>query len=84
MIVSSQVDWFCRTQRVGFVCRYCREALTTVTLEEPPGLETCSDRGGLRDAVPSAPTIRGNPGPFNDRCGGVTFSERCDFRCGSN
>jgi hypothetical protein len=53
MIVSSQVDWFCRTQRVGFVCRYCREALTTVTLEEPPGLETCGDRGGLRDAVPS-------------------------------
>jgi hypothetical protein len=42
MIVSSQVDWFCWTQRVGFACRDCREALTAVTLEEPPGLETCS------------------------------------------
>jgi len=31
------------------------------------------------------PTIRGtHAGPFNDRCGSVTYSERCDFRCGSN
>src|SRR5258705_13847507 len=30
-----------------------------------------------------APTIRGtHAGPFNDRCGSVTYSERCDFRCG--
>jgi hypothetical protein len=27
-----------------------------------------------------APTIRGtHAGPFNDRCGSVTYSERCDF-----
>src|SRR4029450_5350055 len=31
-----------------------------------------------------APTIRGtHAGPFNDRCGSVTYSERCDFGCGS-
>lgn len=37
MIVSSQVDLVCWTQRVRLVCRDCREALTTVTLEEPAG-----------------------------------------------
>ena len=31
-----------------------------------------------------APTIRGtHAGPFNNRCGSVTYSERRDFRCGS-
>ena len=31
-----------------------------------------------------APTIRGtHAGPFNDRCGSVTYWERCDFRWGS-
>ena len=56
-----------------------------MTLEEPPGLEPCSDRGATR--MPSlqrfAPTIRGaHPGTFNDRCGSVTYWERRDFRCG--
>ena len=87
MIVSSQVDLVCWTGRVGLVCRDCREALTT---GDAGGARRVSKRAAIEvgHGMPSlqrfAPTIRGtHAGPFNDRCGSVTFSERCDFRCGS-
>lgn len=90
MIVSSQVDLVCWTGRVGLVglvCRDCREALTT---GDAGGARRVSKRAAIEvgHGMPSlqrfAPTIRGtHAGPFNDRCGSVTYSERGDFRCGS-
>ena len=87
MTVSSQVDLICWTGRVGLICRDCREALTT---GDAGGARRVSKRAAIEGGhrMPSlqrfAPTIRGtHAGPFNDRCGSVTFSERCDFRCGS-
>ena len=87
MIVSSKVDLVCWTGRVGLVCRDCREALTT---GDAGGARRISKRAAIEGAtgMPSlqrfTPTIRGtHAGPFNDRCGSVTYSERCDFRCGS-
>ena len=50
MIGSSQVDLICWTERV---CRDCREALTTVTLEEPAGSRNVQRSREPRDAVSS-------------------------------
>jgi hypothetical protein len=82
MIVSSLVCW------TGRVCRDCREALTT---GDAGGARRISKRAaiegatGMRSLQRFAPTIQGtHAGPLNDRCGSVTYSERCDFRCGSN
>ena len=70
MIVSSKVDLVCWTGRVGLVCRDCREALTTGDAGGARrNLETCSDRGGHGDAIPSEiyANYRGtHAGPFND------------------
>jgi hypothetical protein len=56
-----------------------------VTLEEPAGLRTRSDRGG--HGTPSLQRFTPTPGaPMPDpsmTCGSVTYSERYDFRCGS-
>ena len=86
MIVSSKVDLACWTGRVGLVCRDGREALTT---GDAGGARLISKRAAIEeghgDAVPSeicANHPGTHAGPFNDRCGSVTYSERCDFRCG--
>jgi hypothetical protein len=86
MIVSSQVDLVCWTGRVGFVCRDCREALTTVTPEKPPDLETCSDRGatGMPSLQRFAPTIRGTMPDPSMTAAAASHWQRYDFRCGSN
>jgi len=84
MIVSSKVDLVCWTGRVGLVCRDCREALTT---GDAGGARRISKRAAIEGATGTPSLQRFTPttgaGPFNDRCGSVTFSERCDFRCGS-
>jgi hypothetical protein len=60
MIGSSQVDLVCWTERV---CRDCREALTTVTLEEPAGSRNVRRSREPRDAVSSeiCANYPGNP-----------------------
>ena len=84
MIVSSKVDLACWTGRVGLVCRDGREALTTGDAHLISKRAAIEEGHGMPSLQRFLPTIRGtHAGPFNDRCGSVTYSERCDFRCGS-
>jgi hypothetical protein len=77
MIGSSQVDLVCWTERV---CRDCREALTTVTLEEPAGSRNVRRSREPRDAV-SSEICANYPGkPMPDPS---SHWQRYDFRCGS-
>ncbi|SRR6266496_2386467 len=86
MIVSSKVDLVCWTGRVGLVCRDCREALTT---GDAGGARRISKRAAIEGATGTPSLQRFTPttgAPMPDpsmTCGSVTYSERCDFRCGS-
>src|SRR5882672_7113927 len=77
MIVSSKVDLVCWTGRVGLVCRDCREALTT---GDAGGARRISKRAAIEGATGTPSLQRFTPttgaGPFNDRCGSVTYSRR--------
>ncbi len=85
MIVSSKVDLVCWTGRVGLVCRDCREALTT---GDAGGARRTSKRAAIEGPWGRRPfrdlrqLPRHHAGPFND-LRQRTYSERCDFRCGS-
>jgi hypothetical protein len=83
MIVSSQVDLVCWTERV---CRDCREALTTVTLEEPAGSRNVQRSRGATGCrlFRDLRQLSGEPMPDPSMtAAAASHWQRYDFRCGS-
>jgi hypothetical protein len=84
MIGSSQVDLVCWT---GRVCRDCREALTTVTLEEPAGSRNVQRSRGATGCrlFRDLRQLSGEPMPDPSMtAAAASHWQRYDFRCGSN
>jgi hypothetical protein len=83
MIGSSQVDLVCWTERV---CRDCREALTTVTLEEPAGSRNVQRSRGATGCrlFRDLRQLSGEPMPDPSMtAAAASHWQRYDFRCGS-